>query len=84
MTRKLPIALIAAAAALSLFACDRSVDRIGRDESKSPRTAQAPEVPPGSLRDRASAIPPAKDPGAKLTPEESKRAAGGSPGVPGR
>lgn len=53
MTRKLSIGLMAAAVALALPACDRQADRTSRDESKPPRTAQAPDT---GVRDRSESI----------------------------
>ena len=71
MIRNLSIAMIAAAAALALSACDRPADKTGANESP-PRTAQAPDSPrsPSGTRDPAMTPPP------PAMPEKEKRDSG--------
>ena len=71
MIRNLSIAMIAAAAALALSACDRPADKTGANESP-PRTAQAPDSPRApATRDPAMTPPPPSSPSAM--PEKEKR-----------
>jgi hypothetical protein len=68
---KLAIGIIAAAAALSLSACDRPEDKTARDESTMPPIAQAPDTQPPYRDPSVPDNPPENTPSA-ASPVETK------------